>query len=154
MPSTQHWLFKTEPTSYSIDDLQRDKKTPWTGVRNYQARNFIRSMNPGDQILIYHSSADPTGIAGLARVNAKPSHDPTALDKKDDHFDPKATAQDPIWSAVEIAFVEKFPAVLPLAQLKTDKRLAKLLVLQRGQRLSIQPVTPEHFNLIADLARA
>lgn len=148
------WLLKTEPECYSIDDLARDRATRWTGVRNYQARNFMRDgMRVGDRILIHHSSADPPGIAGMARVSATADWDRTALDPSDDHFDAKATEDNPIWVAVEIAFVAKFPALVPLNTLRAAKGLERMALLQRGQRLSVQPVTDGELAIVERLAR-
>lgn len=145
---------KTEPESYSIDDLRRDKRTSWTGVRNYQARNFMRDeMKRGDMVLLYHSGAEP-GVAGVARVSREAHPDLTALDRKDDHFDPKATKENPIWSMVEIEFVEKLSEFVPLAALKTEKSLAGMLVLKRGQRLSVMPVDEKHFKTVCKLGGA
>ncbi|MBL9147248.1 MAG: EVE domain-containing protein [Phycisphaerae bacterium] len=146
------WLIKTEPDCYSIDDFAREKKTRWTGVRNYQARNFMRdSMKVGDPILFYHSSSEPPGVAGLARVSAAADWDRTALDPKDQHFDAKATKENPIWMAVEVAFVQKFATFVELGTLRTTKGLEKMALLQRGQRLSIQPVTEAEFAAIVKL---
>jgi predicted RNA-binding protein with PUA-like domain len=148
------WLMKTEPETYSIDDLARDGRTWWNGVRNYQARNFMRdAMRLGDPVLVYHSSAEPPGVAGLARVSGAAKPDPTALDPQDPHFDPKATKANPIWVMVEIEFVERFEAVLPLARLRAEPKLEGLALLARGQRLSIQPVSDAHFRTILALAR-
>ncbi len=149
-----HWLVKTEPTAYSIDDLARDKRAMWDGIRNYQARNFIRDqMSVEDPVLVYHSNADPTGIVGLARVCAPAHADATALDKKDVHFDPKATRENPIWMAVDLQFVEKFSQPVTLAQLRATAALAGMLVLKRAQRLSVMPVEPVHFQLVVKMAR-
>jgi predicted RNA-binding protein with PUA-like domain len=148
------WLMKTEPETYSIDDLARDGRTWWEGVRNYQARNFMRdAMRIGDPVLVYHSSAEPPGVAGLASVSAAAKPDLTALDPKDPHFDPKATKADPIWAMVEIAFVERFAEVIPLAALRAEAKLEGLALLARGQRLSIQPVSEAHFRTIVALAK-
>lgn len=152
------WLVKTEADCYSIDDLKRDKRTSWSGVRNYQARNFMRDgMKVGDLVLVYHSSGatpDDTGVAGIAKVVREAHPDVTALDRKDDHFDPKATRENPIWMMVDLGFVEKFKAVLPLRALKARKELAGLALLQPGQRLSVQPVSEAHFNVISQIAKA
>lgn len=146
------WLIKTEPDCYSIDDFAREKKTRWTGVRNYQARNFMRDgMKVGDPILFYHSSSEPPGVAGLARVSAVADWDETALDSKDQHFDAKATKENPIWMAVEVAFVRKFASFVELGTLRTTKGLEKMALLQRGQRLSIQPVTEAEYAAIVKL---
>ena len=146
---------KSEPEVFSIADLERDGKTAWTGVRNYQARNFMRDdMRVGDAVLFYHSNAEPTGMAGLARVCSAAHPDATALDPKSDVFDPKATAANPIWMCVDVAFVEQFPRVVTLEELRSEKALADMLVLQRGMRLSVQPVSAEHFRKVVSLARA
>lgn len=147
------WLLKTEPDCYSIDDLKRDRRTWWDGVRNYQARNFMRDqMRVGDEVLFYHSSAEPPGVAGVARVSKSAKPDPTALDPKDDHFDPKATTEQPIWTTIEIEFVRRFDELLSLERLRGRADLAGLPLLARGQRLSVQPVSPEHFAIILSLA--
>ena len=131
--STHYWLMKSEPESYSIDDLKRDGKTSWDGVRNYQARNFMRDgMKADDLVLFYHSSAEPPGVAGIAKISRE-----AYPDKKD-----------PTWVMVDVAFVEKFPDVIPLETIRKEPRLKAMLVLKRGQRLSIQPVEKDHFELL------
>lgn len=148
------WLMKTEPEAFSIDDLKRKKKSGWDGVRNYQARNYMRdSMRKGDAVLIYHSSTDPTGVAGLARVSRESHPDPTAWDPDSKYFDPKSTPQEPRWFMVEVEFVEKFPAVVKLEAMRADPALADMLVLKRGMRLSIQPVEKPHYERIVKLGR-
>jgi predicted RNA-binding protein with PUA-like domain len=143
----QYWLLKSE--CYTIDDLKADNKTPWTGVRNYQSRNFMRdNMSVGDEILFYHSNAEPSGIYGLAKVASKPHADITALDKKDDHYDPKSTKEKPIWECVDVAYVKKFKEPISLTALKQDPKLEGMAVTQRGSRLSVQPVAKEHFEYI------
>jgi predicted RNA-binding protein with PUA-like domain len=155
MVKTQHWLVKSEPDAYSIDDLARDGRTCWDGVRNYQARNFMRdSMRIGDGVLFYHSSVEPAGVVGVARVCSAAYADHTALDKKNAHFDPKSTGDEPIWMMVDIEFVEKFPRVVGLAELKREKSLSGMPLLQRGQRLSVMPVSPEHFKVVLKLAKS
>ncbi len=132
------WLMKSEPESYSIDDLKRNGKTSWDGVRNYQARNFMRDgMQPGDLVLFYHSSAEPPGVAGIARICGK------TLPEKD-----------PTWVAAQVEFVEKFPEIVSLEDLKKNPRLKDMLVLKRGQRLSVQPVSLEHFEIVRKMGRA
>ena len=149
----QFWLVKSEAAVYSIDDLKKDRATSWTGIRNYQARNFMRDqMKPGDLVLYYHSNSDPTGIAGIAKVSKLAGPDATAFDKKSEYYDPKATKDDPIWCAVELSFVEKFSTVVTLEQLKADSRLQGMPVLQRGQRLSVMPISAEHFKIVCELA--
>ena len=153
MSHARYWLMKSEPGSYSIDDLKRDGKTWWDGVRNYQARNFMRDdMKPGDHVLFYHSSGEPSGVAGVASVSRAARPDATAVDPDDDHYDPKAVKENP-WVAVEVKFVEKFARVVPLATLKAMPALGDMLVLKRGQRLSIMPVEEAHFRIVQQLGR-
>jgi predicted RNA-binding protein with PUA-like domain len=148
-----YWLIKSEPTCYSIDDLKRDKKTTWSGVRNYQARNFMQAMKKGDEALFYHSSADVIGAVGVTRVVAEAYADKTALDKKDDHYDPKATPEKPIWANVDFAFVQKVKTPVTLSQIKFDPALAGIMVAERGSRLSVQPVSEKHFKRIMELGK-
>ncbi len=148
----QYWLMKSEPSVYSIDDLARDGKTMWDGVRNYQARNFMRDqMKAGDQVFFYHSNAEPSGIAGIAKVEGKAYPDPTAFDKKDVHFDPKSKKDSPTWYLVDLAFVKKFKKILSLEELKKIKGLDGMLLLQKGSRLSVQPVLEKHWKTILEL---
>ena len=152
---TSYWLMKSEPDVFSIDDLLRDGATTWEGVRNFTARNFMRDgMKLGDLVLYYHSNAEPSGVAGIAKVHALAYPDPTQFDKKSDYFDPTAKKDDPRWLMVEVAFVEKFPKVVSLETLKKDKSLAKMLVVQKGQRLSVQPVDKKHFDRVVTLGHA
>jgi predicted RNA-binding protein with PUA-like domain len=149
----QYWLIKSEPDVYSIDDLARDQKTYWDGVRNYQARNFMRDqMKPGDLVFFYHSNAEPSGIAGIAKVAGKSYPDPSAFDPKDVHYDPDSKKDNPAWYVVDIAYVKKFKRLLPLEELKKVKGLAKMPLLQRGQRLSVQPVGPEEWEIVCSIA--
>lgn len=151
----RYWLFKTEPEVYAIDDLKRDGVTAWDGVRNYQARNLLRDgCRVGDLVLIYHSNADPTGVAGLGRIARAAYPDPTALDRRDPHHDPKATAANNPWVAVDVRFEQVFPTLVTLAAMKADPRLEGMLVTRRGQRLSIQPVEPVHFKIVCRMGRA
>ncbi len=148
----KYWLMKSEGACYSIDDLKKDKKTAWTGVRNYMARNFMtRDMEVGDFVLFYHSSSEPTGVFGIAKVVGKAHSDETQFDKKDEHYDPKATKEKPIWQCVDVAFIKKFTAPVTLMQMKLDPELTGMLVLQKGSRLSIQPVSEKHFLHIRSL---
>lgn len=152
--SRDGWLVKTEPEVYSIDDLARDGRTGWDGVRNHQARNFMRdSMKAGDLVLVYHSNADPPGVAGLARVCGEARPDPTAFDPRDPHFDPRSRRESPAWMMVDLEFVERFPSLLPLERLRAEPRLEGMPLLARGQRLSVQPVTKAQFELVLSLAR-
>ena len=146
-----YWLIKSEPDVYSIHDLERDGHTHWEGVRNYQARNFMRdAMNIGDEVLFYHSNADPTGVAGLARVARAAYPDRSALDPQSHYFDPKATEADPRWVMVDVEFVEAFPQVVPLSTLRDTPALAAMPLLNRS-RLSVQPVTEHEFEVIRGL---
>lgn len=153
--TVRYWLIKSEPGVYSIDDLEREGTTMWDGIRNYWARNFMRDeMTVGDKALFYHSNAKPPGVAGVARVASKPYPDPTQFDPKDKHHDPKSDPEDPRWMLVDVAFVERFPAVVGLPRLKQDAALEGMMVTQRGSRLSVQPVEKEHFQRVVRLGRA
>lgn len=150
-----YWLMKSEPGVYGIADLERDGATTWEGVRNYTARNSMRDgMKLGDLVLFYHSNAEPSGIAGIARVSGLAEPDPTQFDRKSEYYDAGAKKGEPRWLMVRIAFVERFSAVLSLEQLKADRALEGMPLLQRGQRLSVQPVEPVHFAHILGLAKA
>ena len=150
-----HWLMKSEPEVYSIDDLRRDGSTTWEGVRNFTARNFMRDgMKVGDQVLYYHSNAEPSGVAGIAKVHRLAYPDPTQFEKKSEYYDPTAKKDDPRWLMVEVAFVEKFSTFVSLDALKKDRALAKMLVVQKGQRLSVQPVEKKHFDRVVAMGRA
>lgn len=143
---------KSEPSVYSIDDLKKDRETSWDGIRNYQARNFMTNeMQVGDQVLFYHSNAEPPSVAGLAEVSALATADFTALDKKSPYFDERATREKPIWSCVKVRFKEKFKRTVSLDEIKKHSALSKMPLLQRGQRLSIQPVTEQEFKTICRL---
>lgn len=132
-----HWLIKSEPETYSIDDLKKDSCTSWNGVRNYQARNFIRDgMKKGDLVLFYHSNAEPPGVAGVCRV-VKEGY----LEKK------------PSWMMMDVEFVSKFKRFVALDELKADKKLQGMLVIKRGMRLSVQPVDKEHFDEVVNLGK-
>jgi predicted RNA-binding protein with PUA-like domain len=144
----KYWLIKSEPECYSIDDLKQDKETSWTGVRNYQARNFIRDMSKGDLVLFYHSGANPPAVVGVCKVGGSAYGDETALNPKDDHFDPKATKEKPIWLAVDMVYVKTLKEPVTLLQIKNNPRLADMVVAQQGSRLSIQPVSEKHFTCI------
>ena len=146
------WLAKSEPTTYSIEDLERDGTTRWDGVRNFQARNFLRAMKKGDRVLFYHSSAEPTGAAGLAEVAREAYPDPTQFDPKDDHYDAKSKKDDPLWSAVDLRHVRTFPRVVTIDELRATKGLEKLIILKRGNRLSVTPVTKAELEKVVALA--
>jgi predicted RNA-binding protein with PUA-like domain len=147
-----HWLIKSEPEEFSIADLARVRREPWTGVRNYQARNFMwKNMQPGDLALFYHSNAKPPGIVGVARVGGPPRPDPTQFEAAGNYFDPKASAASPRWWLVDFEYVATFARPLTLADLKADPVLATMPVCQRGTRLSIHPVGTCHFERACQL---
>jgi predicted RNA-binding protein with PUA-like domain len=149
------WLLKSEPTSFSIEDLEKapKKTTCWDGVRNYQARNFLRdSIKSGDMVLFYHSNAEPPGIAGVAEVVKEGYPDHTAFDPNDHHFDPKSDKKNPTWYMVDIKHVQTFDRVIGLDKLRTIPALKNMVLLQKGSRLSVQPVTPKEWEAILKLA--
>ena len=147
--SQNHFLLKSEPDCFGIDDLARVKQEFWTGVRNFQARNTLRdSMKKGDLCFFYHSSCAEPGIVGLMRVASDALPDMTALDVEDEHYDPKSTLEKPIWTTRIMEFVEKFEKPMTLTELKSDPKLDWMVVTQRGSRLSIQPVSEAHFKYI------
>ena len=155
MAATEYWLMKTEPNTYSIDDLaaERNKTTCWDGVRNYQARNSMRDdMKIGHKVLLYHSNAKPPGVVGVATVVKESYVDHTAFDKNDKHFDPKSKKDDPRWFMVDIKFAEKFARVISLDEIKTVKGLEKMVLLNNS-RLSVQPVTQKEFETIVKLSK-
>ena len=145
-----YWLMKSEPDEFSIDDLVKAPKqtTPWFGVRNYVARNFMRdTMRVGDGVLFYHSSCPVPGIAGLATVAGKPHPDLSQFDKKSPYYDPKAKREDPRWMLVDVKLAKK-TRLMPLEEMRTYPELADMVTLKRGNRLSITPVTPAEWNFI------
>ncbi len=149
----RYWLVKSEPDVYSIDDLERDGSTHWDGVRNYQARNFMRDdMKAGDRVLFYHSNAKPPGVAGLARVSRDGYPDHTAFDPSGKYHDPKSDPDNPRWMMVDIAFEAKLPRLVPLAELRANPALQAMPVVQRAQRLSVQPVVEAQFFEVLRMA--
>ena len=143
---------KSEPDVFSIKHLKSKNRSGWDGVRNYQARNFMRDeMKLGDLILFYHSSCENPGIAGIARISKTSHPDPTQFDKKSDYYDPKATLESPRWFMVEVEFVEEFDQIISLQSLKNMKDLSDLPVVKKGSRLSINPVKEKEFNKILTL---
>jgi predicted RNA-binding protein with PUA-like domain len=147
----RHWLVKSEPSTFSFADLLASPKrtTGWDGVRNYQARNHMRDgMKRGDLVFFYHSSTEPTAIVGVAEVAREAYPDPTALDAKHPHFDPKSKADEPAWVMVDLRAVEPFARPVTLAELKGTKGLERMVLLQKGSRLSVQPVSPEEWDII------
>lgn len=149
----KYWLMKSEPHVYSYDDLVKDGRTLWDGVRNYQARNFMRdAMTVGDQVLFYHSNAKPPGVAGVCEVASEPYPDPTQFDPASKYHDPKSDPDDPRWMLVDVTPVEALPRFVSLDELRGTKSLAKMALLQRGQRLSIQPVAAAEFRTVRRIA--
>lgn len=151
----RYWLMKSEPECFSIDDLAAspNQTTCWDGVRNYQARNLMRDeMKKGDLVLFYHSNAEPSGIAGLATVCKESYPDFTAFDSQHEHFDPKSKLSNPTWMMVDIKFKKRFKRLLTLAELKAISELDGMVLLQKGSRLSVQPVTQSQFNGIVKIA--
>lgn len=174
-----YWLMKSEPEVYSIDDLKRDKHTLWTGVRNYQARNSMMgeaglkelakiqkpakktagalvtpkppTMEEGDRFLFYHSNAEPPACVGVGRIDKVGQVDPEQFDKKSEMFEPKATKIKPMWYCADVSFQEKFRTPVPLEEIRADKALSKMVLLQKGSRLSVQPVTRAEFEHILKL---
>lgn len=135
-----YWLMKSEPSVYSIWDLQRDGQTLWDGVRNYQARNYLKAMQVGDRAFFYHSNADPPSIAGLMEIVETQVVDPSQFDPTSPYYDPKATPAAPRWYTVRVQFVAAFGRLIPLAQLRATFTPAELEVVRRGTRLSVMPV--------------
>ena len=147
----QYWLMKTEPSEFSLEDLKRAPKqtAPWDGVRNYQARNHMRDgMKLGDRILFYHSSTDPTAIVGTATVAREAYPDDSAWDRKSEYFDKRSTPERPVWVRVDVKFESEFAVPLTLAELRTIPELKDMVLLRKGMRLSVQPVTSSEFNAI------
>ncbi len=150
----QYWLMKCEPGAYSIGDLERDGETCWEGVRNFQARNFMRDdMHVGDAVLFYASNADPSGVSGLATVSKTGYPDHYAWKKGHKYFDARSTKENPVWFMVDLAFVEQFSVTVSLGTLKTTKGLEDMRVAQKGSRLSIQPVTKAEYAIVVRLGR-
>ncbi len=155
-----YWLVKSEGNCYSIDDLKRDKRTSWEGIRNFQARNFMKDgMKKGDPVLFYHSMSDPTGVYGVAKVVSEAHIDESALDPKDEHYDVKAVkyekeGKDALWSCVDLEFVKKFARPVSLDEMKRERDLHGILVLRKGQRLSVMPVEEKHFKKIEEMGKA
>ena len=154
----RYWLMKSEPDAFSIGDLERDGRAPWDGVRSYQARNYMKDeMAVGDLVLFYHSNATPPGVAGVARIASNTYPDPSAFDRRSKYYDPKSDPEAPRWWLVDVEYVETLPELVPLETLREEAEagpLAGIPVVERGQRLSIQPVEPAHFARILRLGAA
>ena len=147
-----YWLMKSEPDAYSIDDLERDGREKWDGIRNYQARNMMRDdMKIGEEIFFYHSNCKEPGIVGVARVASAPYPDPTQFDKKSKYHDAKSSADNPRWCLVDVEFVRKLTRNITLTELKAQKTLADMILTRKGNRLSIMPVAKRHWNKILSL---
>ena len=151
------WLLKSEPSAFSFADLLAapGRRTAWTGIRNHQARNLLRDeLQVGDGVLFYHSSSDPSGVAGLARVSRSARPDPTQFDPRSAQYDPRSRRTAPTWVEVEIEAAEALPRFVTLAELKAHPALARMLVVQRGSRLSVQPVRDEEWRTVLEIARS
>lgn len=147
------WLIKSEPDAFPIQALEKVEQEPWSGVRNYQARNFMwREMKIGDLALFYHSNAKPPGIAGIAKVASASYPDPTQFEENSEYFDPKATEEKPRWYLVDFQHITTFSEEISLQTLKADKILSEMLVCQKGSRLSITPVEQKHFDRVIELS--
>ncbi|MEY3957694.1 MAG: hypothetical protein RJA37_297 [Verrucomicrobiota bacterium] len=149
----RHWLMKSEPDEFSFQELRRRGREPWTGVRNYQARNFLRACHVGDIVLFYHSNCEEPGVVGLAYVSKPAYPDPTQFDPRSDYHDPKSRREDPRWSCVEVRHLRDFPRVVTLADLRSHPALRGMLILRPGNRLSVTPVTPAEAKAVEALAR-
>ncbi len=148
----QYWLFKTEPDGYSIDDLKRDKKTVWSGVRNYQARNMLRDeVKKGDIVIFYHSSCAVPAAVGIAEVTQEGYPDPTQFDPESHYFDATSKEENPRWFVVEVSFKEKFKSEVSLSYMRTDTSFSDMRLLAPGNRLSLFPIAQKHFDLIVKI---
>ena len=152
----RYWLMKSEPSAFSIQDLRkvRNHTTSWDGVRNFQARNFMRTMKNGDRVLFYHSNADPPAVMGIAEVVTEAYPDDTAFNPKDTHYDPRSTPARPLWDMVDIKLIRIFPAPIPLDRLRQEPGLKRMELLRKGSRLSVQPVRPEEWKIVLELAES
>jgi predicted RNA-binding protein with PUA-like domain len=153
MPGPRYWLMKSEPTSFSFEDLMKSKNSTnhWDGVRNYQARNYMREMQTGDRVLFYHSNCDQPGVVGLAEVARAAYRDHTQFDPGNIHYDPKATRERPIWDMVDLRAIKPLRTPVSLDVLRQTKGLEKMVLLRRGSRLSVQPVSPNEWKIIVKL---
>lgn len=150
----KYWLIKSEPDVFSIQDLHKVKQEPWSGVRNYQARNYMwRDMQVGDLALFYHSNATPPGVVGVAKVASEPYPDPSQWDPASEYFDEKSTEQKPRWWLVDFSFVSEFSTMVRLEDMRANAKLEGMVVLQKGTRLSINPVLKKHFDLVVKMGK-
>ena len=149
----QYWLMKSEPDTFGIDDLKAAGTEPWDGIRNYQARNIMRDqMKVGDGVLFYHSNAKPPGVVGVAEIASETYVDPTQFDPEEKYFDAKSKPDNPRWLLLDVKYVKHFPRILSLSELKEAPGLEDMMVIRKGMRLSIQPVTAEEWRIIHELA--
>jgi predicted RNA-binding protein with PUA-like domain len=148
---SNYWLMKSEPESYGIEHLKKDKKTAWTGIRNFLARNYMRQMSVGDQVLFYHSSTKVVGVYGIAEVISKPYPDPTQFDPKGHYFEPRATKEKPVWDLVDIKYVATLKTPVPLSLMRDNPKLHGMEILKPRSRLSVTPVTASEFSEIVRL---
>ena len=149
----QHWLMKSEPDAFSIDDLERRRTEPWTGVRNFVARNYMREMAIGDRVLFYHSNAEPPGVAGLATVCATSHIDDTQFDPAHMYFDERAKLDAPRWDCVDVAYAAPFANYVSLERMRHDAALEGMMVLMKGMRLSVQPVSAAHYARVVAMSK-
>jgi len=150
---TRYWLMKSEPSVFSIEDLKKKKVAGWDGVRNYQARNFMKEMAVGDRAFFYHSTNDPVGIAGIMEIAKTAYPDPTQFDEADGHYDPKSKPEAPIWFHVDVKFVSTLRRVIPLSELRATPELKGMSLFRLG-RISITPVTPAEWAAVLSRERA
>lgn len=146
------WLVKSEPSTYSIDDFEREKKTLWEGVRNYQARNYLREMKKGERVLFYHSNAKEIGIVGVGKVSKEALPDPSQFDPKSKYYDEGSNESSPRWVCPELQFLHKFSKVLTRDELSAQRPLRDMVILQKGSRLSVTPVSEDEYQEICSLA--
>ena len=149
----RYWLFKSEPHAYSFEQLQKDRKTPWSGVRNFQARNNMMEMRIGDLGFFYHSSIAEPAAVGIVRVVKEAFPDFTAWEKGGEYYDPRSTPNKPMWQMVEVEYVEPLAHPVTIAQMRAESRLVGMELLKKGQRLSVQPVTPHEWKIILELSK-
>lgn len=149
----RYWLFKSEPHAYSFEQLQKDRTTPWSGVRNFQARNNMMEMRIGDLGFFYHSSIAEPAAVGIVRVVKEAFPDFTAWEKGGEYYDPRSTPNKPMWQMVEVEYVEPLAHPVTIAQMRAESRLVGMELLKKGQRLSVQPVTPHEWKIILELSK-
>ena len=150
---SRYWLFKSEPDAYSFEQLRKDRVTPWSGVRNFQARNNMMEMAVGDFGFFYHSSIAEPAAVGIVKVHKTAYPDTTAFERGGEYYDPKSTPAKPVWMNVEVEYVEPLAHPVTLARMRVEPRLVGMALLKRGQRLSVQPVMPHEWKIIIELSR-